>query len=213
MSRNSKLSLYVGFAWTFLVGCSTPAPLSTQQLSTLTPHPSKSVVEVFTNTVKSPDGSLTLLVECYQVSIDIPHCQTTFPNGQSIEGENFEWLPNNRYVIVTSGCTHDSPCTGRTIWDAMDGKQLGAFQLWYQLSPDEKAMVYITPDVHINAASHLMLLDLDTGEETELTTCPDWISIPDGMALVCSSSGSSPVTPTSISSSSTPIDPESTPYP
>ncbi len=218
MRQNSKQSLlwaitFVGCALTFLVlvGCST-----TKALPTVTPQPSKSVGKVFTDTVESPDGSLALLLACAQVGIDVPHCKATLPNGQSINGEHFEWLPNNRYMIVTSGCTHDSPCTGRTIWDAVDGKQLGSFQLWYQLSPDQITMVYITPDVHISAAPHLILLDLATGRETELITCPDWIQIPDSMPLVCGASGAPPVTPTPISLStplpmSLPV--ESTPYP
>lgn len=212
-----QTSMWVGLGLTFLVGCSTPTPLSTEQPATLTPAPSKSAGKVFTNTVESPNGSLILLQECYQVGIDVPHCKVTFPNGQSIDGESFEWLPNNRYVIVTSGCTHDSPCTGRTIWNALDGTQLGTFQLWYQLSPDQTTMVYITPDVYINAAPHLRLLDLATGHETELTTCPDWIHIPDGMPLVCSSTPDSPpFTPIPISFS-TPVPTsfplQSTPYP
>jgi hypothetical protein len=202
MRQNSKQSLFwaitfveCSLAFLVLVACST-----TQALPTVTPQPSKSVGKVFTDTVESPDGSLALLLECAQVGIDVSHCKATLPTGEYINGEHFEWLPNNRYVIVTSGCTHDSPCTGRTIWDAVEGKLLGSFQLWYQLSPDRTTMVYITPDVHLNVAPHLMLLDLATGRETELTTCPDWINIPDGMPLVCSSTpGSPPFTPTPVS--------------
>jgi hypothetical protein len=100
-------------------------------------------------------------------------------------------LPDNRHIVDTVGCTHDSPCSSSNIWNVIEGKQVGWFYLWYQLSPDSKTIVYVkkhmTPDADglYHEETYLSSMDLTTERETDLTSCPAWLQIPDWTGVKC----------------------------
>jgi hypothetical protein len=169
-----------------LAGCATTPILDKQPNSPVPTLSSTTDVSrgFYTSTLTSPDGRIRLPLDCYSTATNT-NCSAIFPNGQKVEA-SLEWLPDNRFAIECGGLTHDSACTGFSIWDMVDGRRLGGFKdYWYQLSPDQKQMIYITPDVYINARPHLMLLDLVSEQEKELKTCPDWLKLSKEASSLC----------------------------
>ncbi len=174
-----------------LIACRPPTEKSTTD-STPEPVPTIFGFSTYTNTLVSPNQHFSVLVNCSHFLGDIPHCRVVFPNGnESGSTESVEWLPDNRHIVDTYGCFHDTPCTGSQIWDAISGKQVGSFYLWYQLSPEQTTIVYAKKhwapqqDGLLHEVIYLSSMDLITEQETDIVTCPTWIQIPEWAGAKC----------------------------
>jgi len=145
----------------------------------------------YTNTLISPNQEQSVLIRCFHYAGDIPHCNAVFPNGKESElGEGFKWLPDNRHLVTTNGCNHDSPCEGSNLWNAIEGEEVSSFYLWYQVSPDQKTLVYLKKRMVLHNGqneeeTHLTSMDLSTELETELTSCPVWLQAPYWAKTIC----------------------------
>ncbi len=129
----------------------------------------------FTTTFTSPNGTITLPAVCS--FSDIPHCYGQFPNGESIELNGIRWSFDERFVVLCSGATHDSPCKGYEIWNMAKGEHLETlpWSTWGRWEPNGHTFAYTT-ELSANKPI-LFLFDAETEKRSNVQVCPEWLSV------------------------------------
>ena len=180
----------------FLAGCAiqpiepTVSPINSPILSLSTvPTPSPTWVDSvpiahFTYTLVLSNG-VTTVIQCSQCCTDSEHCTATFPNGAVIpEAQTARWSPDGHYAVVCRNSFHDTPCGWYEIWSAVSGSQLQpelSARARYQWSPnDPHTLVYVDYLDYVDLTNTFVKvtmfrsLDVETGQATRLTECPNW---------------------------------------
>ncbi|MBN2005361.1 MAG: hypothetical protein JXA21_18535 [Anaerolineae bacterium] len=152
---------------------------------TSTPYPTLH----FTATLVSPDGHLTLPVECSQSQYGAagPECYVMFPDGarmplQSVslpdeKGQSqgsANWSADNMFVVNED--MDNDVCLSHGIWNMVEGTKLdfwlpGLAMTWW--SPTGHNLVYVR-DIMAPSPDWGMI-DAQTGEVFLLDQCPDWL--------------------------------------
>jgi hypothetical protein len=181
----------------FLAGCATQqikssvSPISSPFSSPIAgPTPMATWVDsvpigYFTYTLALPSGDVTATIQCSQCCTDTEHCTATFPNGAVIpEAQTARWSPDGHYAVVCRNSFHDTPCGWYEIWSAVNGLQIEpelSARARYQWSPnDPHTLVYVDYLDYVDLTNTFVkvtmfrLLDVETGQTTRLTECPNW---------------------------------------
>ncbi len=129
----------------------------------------------FTTTFTSPNATVVLPAACSYS--DVPHCYGQFPNGATMELSGIRWSFVERFAVVCSGGTHDSPCKGYEIWNIAEGQYLETlpWSTWGRWEPSGHIFAYTT-ELSANKPT-LFLFDAKTGRQSSAKVCPEWLSV------------------------------------